>query len=116
MPTQSEKLASIAQWEALKERYPLSSPLQIARQATLLVLANLVTLRLVLRGALRPWEVVALVACEAVGLTTIAFVQTRFVPAEALLEKPKPLLERLGTLMFGVIWLVFVYSLILGAY
>ncbi len=116
MTSKTEKLASIAQWDALQARYPLASPFELVRQSAVLLIANLVTVRLVLNGQMQPWELVALVAVEAVALTGIAWLQTRFVPAEARMDKPKPLRERLSVALFGLAWLGFVYAIILGAF
>ncbi|MFN7942988.1 MAG: hypothetical protein U0X73_15465 [Thermoanaerobaculia bacterium] len=111
-----EKLASIAQWDALKERYPIASRWELLRSGAAVVAANLVTLRLLLRGELQPWELVLLVASEAVAFSAIAWIQSRFVPASARMDKEMPLRERLVTLAFGLFWLAAVYGLILGLF
>lgn len=116
MTSRAKKLESIAQWAAIESRYPLSSPLDLVRQFAVLALGNLVTARLVVRGELRPWELVFLVALEALVLSLIAAIQVRFVPASARLEKPQPLAQRIPVLLFGLVWLGFVYGIILGAY
>src|SRR5262245_44233019 len=110
------KLESIAQWDAIAARYPLSSPLDLVRQGAVMAIGNLVTARLVVRGELRPWELVLLVGFEAVALSAIAWLQILFVPASARMEKPQPLLQRIPVLLFGLVWLGFVYGIVLGAY
>jgi hypothetical protein len=112
----TEQLKSIAEWDALKERYPIASRWELVRQGAVVLIANAVTARLVMRGELRPWELVALVAIEAVAFTAIAWIQSRLVPASALMEKPVRWSERLGMLAFALFWLVGVYGLILGAW
>jgi len=112
MTSKEEKLASIAQWDAMLARYPLGSPLEQLWQFTVLLTSNGVTLHLLLTGRMRPWQLIVLVALEAAILTSIAWVQVRRVPASALMEKPQPLRQRLGVLAFGLFWLAFVYGLI----
>ncbi len=112
----AEKLASIAQWDALLARYPPGSPWDLLWQLIVVLGANGVTLQLLISGRMRPFALVALVALEAVALSTIAWAQVRGVPAAALMDKPQPLRERLGVLAFGLFWLGFVYAIILGAF
>lgn len=114
--SRKEKLASIAQWDAVKERYPIASRWELLRSGAAVVTANLVTLRLLLRGELQPWELVLLVAIEAVVFIAIAWIQGRFVPASARMDQEMPLRERLVTLAFGLFWLAAVYGLILGLF
>jgi hypothetical protein len=116
MTTRASKLESISQWAAIEARYPLSSPLDLVRQAAVMAFGNLVTARLVVRSELRPWELVFLVALEALVLSLIANIQVRFVPLSARLEKPQPLTQRIPVLLFGLVWLGFVYGIVLGAY
>lgn len=107
---------SIALWDAMLARYPLGSPLELGRQVAVVAIANLLVVRMVVGGRLQPWELVFLVGLEALLLSAITWVQSRTVPRSALMEQPRPLMERLGTLLFGLFWLVFVYALILGAF
>ncbi len=110
------KQRSIAEWDALLARYPLGSPLELARQLGVVAIANLLVVRMVVKGDLQPWELVFLVGLEAVILTVIAWLQTRMVPRSALMDQPRPLRERLATLLFGLFWLGCVYAIILGAF
>jgi hypothetical protein len=115
MSKRKSKAASIAEWDALLARYPLATPWEMVRQLLSVAGSNAVVLYLVATGRMRPFHLVALVALEAVLLTSIAWVQSRMVPRSALLDQPQPLRARLGTLAFGLVWLGFVYAIILGA-
>lgn len=109
------KRKSIAQWDAMLARYPVGAPLELLSQAVGVVAANAFVLHLLWTQQMRPFELVFLVAVEAVLLTAITRVQQLFVPAEALPEKPRPLGEQLGTALFGLVWLGAVYGIFLGA-
>ena len=111
------KLASIAFWDALRRRYPVSSYWELVRQGSGVLVANVIAARALVRGEMRPWELVVLVALEAVAYSLVAWLQLRFVPAAARPEEEEPrttLGARLGTLAFGLFWLVAVYGLIFG--
>lgn len=111
----SAKLKSIAQWDAMLARYPVGAPLDLISQGAGVLAANAFVLHLLWTGRMQPFELVLLVALEAVLLTAIARVQMLFVPASALMEKPQPLRAQLGTLLFGTVWLGAVYGIFLGA-
>jgi hypothetical protein len=79
--------------------------------------ANLLAARALVRGEMRPWELVVLVAFEAVAYSAVAWIQLLFVPREARPdadEKKQSLLTRLPAMAFGLFWLVCVYGLIFG--
>jgi hypothetical protein len=119
MSADRRKLASLAFWEALEARYPLGSRWELARPAGAVIAANFLTARALVRGEMRPWELVILVALEAAALSAIAWVQNFSVPPEARAdhdEKKTPIAQRLGALAFGLVWLIFVYGLIFFAY
>ena len=112
-----QKLASIAYWDALRRRYPVGSYWELLRQGCGVLAANLLAARALVRGEMRPWELVVLVAFEAVAYTFVAWIQLLFVPPEARpdAEEKKPsLLARLPPMAFGLFWLVAVYGLIFG--
>jgi hypothetical protein len=117
--TGQRRLRSLAFWEALQTRYPLGSRWELVRPAASVVAANVVTARALFRGEMRPWELVVLVALEALAFSVIAWIQNFSVPPEARADhgekKPTPL-QRLGTLTFGLFWLLFVYGLVFGGY
>ncbi len=112
-----QKLASIAYWDALRRRYPVASYWELVRQGSGVLAANLLAARALVRGEMRPWELVVLVAFEAIAYTSVAWIQLLFVPPEARpeAEETKPsLAARLPALAFGLFWLVCVYGLIFG--
>lgn len=114
MTTKTEKLASIAQWDAILARYPLGASVDLLRQLTVVIGANGVTLYLLVKGRLRPVEVVFLVAVEAVFLIGIAWIQAWTVPASARMKSDQTPGQKLFHLAFGLFWLTVVYGLILG--
>ncbi len=119
MTAPGRKLKSLAFWDALQARYPLGSRWELVRPATSVIGANLLTARALVQGEMRPWELVVLVALEALAFSAIAWVQTLSVPKEARPdadEKKPPIAQRLGTLLFGLFWLFFVYGIIFGTY
>lgn len=114
-----KKLRSLAFWESLQARYPLGSRWELVRPATSVIAANLLTGRALLSGAMRPWELVLLVALEAAAFSAIAWVQTIGLPPDALPDEEGPkqtLAQRLGVLAFGLFWIAAVYGLIFGFY
>ncbi len=116
-PSKRRKLASIAYWDALRRRYPVASYWELGRQGCGVLAANLLAARALVRGEMRPWELVVLVAFEAIAYTFVAWIQLLFVPPEARpeAEEKKPsLLARLPAMAFGLFWLVCVYGLIFG--
>jgi hypothetical protein len=111
------KLASIAHWDALRRRYPVGSHWELLRQGSGVLAANLLVARGLVRGELRPWELVVLVALEAIAFSLVSWMQLLFVPKEArpeAEEKRPALVARLGTLAFGLFWLLCVYGLVFG--
>lgn len=109
------KLESIAFWDALRARYPVASRWELVRQGSGVLVANVLAARALARGEMRPWELVVLVALEALAYSLVSWVQLRFVPEAARppAEESKVTLgSRLGTLAFGIFWLVAVYGLI----
>jgi hypothetical protein len=112
-----QKLASIAYWDALRRRYPVASYWELLRQGCGVLAANLLAARALVRGEMRPWELVVLVAFEAIAYTSVAWIQLLFVPPEARpeAEEKKPTLAaRLPALAFGLFWLLCVYGLVFG--
>ena len=109
------KLESIAFWDALRARYPVASRWELVRQGSGVLVANVLAARSLARGEMRPWELVVLVALEALAYSLVSWVQLRFVPEAARppAEESKVTLgSRLGTLAFGIFGLVAVYGLI----
>jgi hypothetical protein len=112
-----QKLASIAYWDALRRRYPVSSHWELLRQGSGVLAANLLAARALVRGEMQPWELVVLVAFEAIAYTLVAWIQLRFVPPEArpeAEEKKQSLAARLPAMAFGLFWLLCVYGMIFG--
>jgi len=112
-----QKLASIAFWDALRRRYPVASHWELVRQGSGVLAANLLAARALVRGEMRPWELVVLVAFEAIAYSLVAWIQLQFVPPTArpeAEEKSLSLVARLPALAFGLFWLVCVYGLVFG--
>lgn len=107
---------SLREWEALLRRYPLASPWGLAWQGLTVLGGNFTVAWLVVHGRMSPFELVLLVAIEAVLLVGIAWLQSMFVPKEAIQRTPHTVGQRLGTFAFGLFWLAAVYSLVLGAF
>ncbi len=116
MTTKTQKLKSIAEWDALIRRYPLGSRGDLVRQLALTVLSNLVVARLLITGQMLPFHLVLLVALEALLLSSIAYAQHRFVPRTAIMESPEKqsVGQRIFTLGFGLFWLAGVYGMVLS--
>lgn len=111
------KLASIAYWDALRRRYPVGSHWELVRQGGGVLAANLLAARALVRGEMRPWELVVLVAFEAIAYALVAWIQVLCVPPASrpeAEEKKPPLGARLGALGFGLFWLVCVYGIVFG--
>lgn len=115
MPKQDQaaKRESIAQWDALLVRYPPGQRLDLVRSGFFVLAANAWLFQLVANGRLRPFHLVLMVAVEAALLVGLAQIQSKLVPATALMEKPQPLRERLFLLGFALFWLGGVYGLVL---
>jgi hypothetical protein len=112
-----KKLASIAYWDTLRKRYPVGSHWELVRQAGGVLAANVLAAKALMRGEMRPWELVVLVGFEAIAYSLVAWIQVLTVPPEARPdadEKKTPLGARLGTLLFGFFWLACVYGLVFG--
>lgn len=112
-----QKLASIAYWDALRRRYPVASHWELLRQGSGVLAANLLAARALVQGEMRPWELVVLVAFEAIAYSLVAWIQLQFVPPAARpeAEEKKPsFVARLPALAFGLFWLFCVYGLVFG--
>jgi hypothetical protein len=105
---------SLREWETLMRRYPLSSPWGLAWQGLTTLSSNLVIAWLVVNERLSPLELVFLVALEAILLVLVAWVQSRFVPKEAIKRNAQSVGQQIGTLLFGLFWLGAVYTMVLG--
>ena len=117
-PQVASRLRSLAFWDALRERYPLASRWELVRPASSVAAANFLTARALWRGEMRPWELVALVALEALALTLIAGIQLRFVPVDARPPEEGPkktLAQRIGAFTFLLLWLSFIYGVVFAA-
>lgn len=112
-PTKGERTKSIARWDGLLKRYPKPSPLGLGMQVLLTLAGNGLVVWLVASGRMTPFELVTLVALEALLLIALAWGQSRLVPPEAREPPTMPLRERLGTLAFAAVWLGGVYSICL---
>jgi hypothetical protein len=112
-----KKLASIAYWDALRLRYPVGSYWELVRQGGGVLAANVLAARALVRGEMRPWELVVLVGFEAIAYSLVAWIQVLTVPKASRpeAEEKKPTLgARIGTLGFGLFWLTCVYGLVFG--
>lgn len=107
---------SLAEWDLILARYPLGSRGDLWRAIAFCLASNLLVWRFIVSGRMRPTHVVVLVALEAVLLSSLAWIQSRLVPAAARMERPQPLAARLGTFAFAFVWLGFVYGLVLGLF
>lgn len=103
----------VGEWEQMLRRYPLASPWGLGLQIGSTLLGNALVVWLVSTGRMTPFELVLLVAIEAVLLIGLAWLQSRFVPPEAIERNPMPWRARLGTLAFMLVWLGGVYSFVL---
>ena len=103
---------SLAQWKQLMTRYPLSSPLALASPVLAALCANAMTAGLLMSGRMTPFELVVLVALEAVLLIGIGWLQGLGLPREAIEKNPMPVRERLLTFGFGLFWLGGVYTIV----
>ena len=107
------KRQKVDQWEQMLRRYPLASPWGLAFQIGSTLFGNGLVVWLVATGRMTPFELVLLVAIEALLLIGIAWLQSRFVPPEAIERTPMTWRDRLGTLAFLMVWLGGVYSMVL---
>jgi len=109
------KRQSLAQWQQLMKRYPLTSPWTLVSPILTALGANAMTAHLLMSGRMTPFELVVLVALEAVLLTAIAWLQGLGMPPAAIERNPMPARERLATLAFGLFWLCGVYTIVFFA-
>ncbi len=91
-------------------RYPLASRWGLALPIGATLLGNGLVVWLVVSGRMTPFELVLMVTIEALLLATIAWLQKRAVPAEALEPDPMTRRDRLRTLGFLLVWLGGVYA------
>ncbi len=110
--TKKEKLASIAEWDALAGRYPPGDRLALGQQIVLMLASNAFTVYLLVTHRMQPVHLVLLVAIEAVLLTLVSIGQSIFVPPEAKKASEQSVGQRIGALAFGLFWLAAVYSLV----
>ena len=102
----------LSEWEQMLARYPLASPWGLAFQIGSTLAGNALVVWLVASGRMTPFELVVLVAIEALLLIGLAWLQSRAVPPEAVERNPMPLRERLGTFAFLLVWLGGVYAFV----
>jgi hypothetical protein len=117
-PTKTDPEAarkSLAEWERLMARYPLASRWGLALQITTTLSANGMVAWLIVTRRMTPFELVLLVAIELLLLIAISLLQQRLVPKEAREPSPMRLRERLGMLVFALVWLGGVYAVALLA-
>lgn len=110
--SRKEKLASIAEWDALARRYPAGSRKALIQPIVLMLASNAFTVYLLVTHRMQPVHLVLLVAIEAVLLSVVSIVQSAFVPAEAKIKSGQNAIQRVFTLAFGLFWLAVVYSLV----
>jgi hypothetical protein len=106
---------SLDEWQQLLARYPLTSPIALGFQIGSTLLSNGIVAWLVISARMTPFELVLLVAIEAVFLIGIAWLQSRTVPPAARETKTGTLRARLGTFAFLLVWLGGVYGIVLFA-
>ncbi len=106
------KAQRLSEWEQMLRRYPLASPWGLASQIGATLFGNGLVVWLVMNGRMTPFELVLLVAIEAVLLIGIAWLQKLSVPPEAVESSPMTSKERLKTLAFLLFWLGGVYSFV----
>ena len=113
LASESAKRQSLAEWEQILARYPTTSRGALAFQVLTTLSTNAVAAWLVATGRMTPFELVVLVAIEAVLLIGIGMIQNRLLPPEAREKHTMSMQQRLGTLTFGLFWLSAVYALVL---
>lgn len=99
-------------WDHMLRRYPLSSPWGLALQIGGTLASNGLVAWLVITGRMTPFELVLLVAIEALLLIGVAWLQKRSVPPEAVESDGMTRKDRLTTLGFLLFWLAGVYSFV----
>lgn len=95
-------------------RFPAQGWLGTATSFASVLAGNAIVLHFVLDGRLRAPHLIALVMAETVLLTTIAWLQHRFVPRRDWSEQPKPWRERAFLLGFLLVWLAGAYGITLA--
>jgi hypothetical protein len=103
---------SLNDWEQLLQRYPLSSPWGLAFQIGTTLSGNALVVWLVMSGRMTPFELVVLVAIEALLLIGIAALQKRWLPPGAVDPNPMQPKDRLATFAFLLVWLAGVYAFV----
>ena len=108
----ASKAQRLNEWEHLLRRYPLASPWGLAFQIGGTLFGNCLVVWLLISGRMTPFELVLLVAIEALLLIGIAWLQRRSVPPEAVDASPMTRKDRLQTWGFLVVWLGGVYAFV----
>ncbi|MEP7009705.1 MAG: hypothetical protein ABJC13_05220 [Acidobacteriota bacterium] len=114
--SKKEKLASIAEWDAIIGRYPPGNRASLVQQVVLMLASNAFIVYQLVTHRMQPLHLVLLVAIEAVLLSVVAFVQSRTVPPEAQTLSGQTARQRVGALAFGLFWLAMVYSLVFAGF
>jgi hypothetical protein len=102
-----------SEWQQLLRRYPLASRWGLAFQIGSTLFGNALVVWLVATGRMSPFELVLLVAFEAMLLIGLAWLQTRGLPPGALEPNKVSLRQRLGAFGFMLVWLAAVYGMVL---
>lgn len=106
------KAQRVGYWDQMLRRYPLASPVGLGLQFGGTLAGNGVVAWLVITGRMSPFELVLLVAIEALLLIGVAWLQKRSVPPEAIEPDGMTRKDRLTTLGFMLFWLAGVYSFV----
>lgn len=106
------KAQRVGYWDQMLRRYPLASPVGLGLQISGTLAGNGVVAWLVITGRMTPFELVLLVAIEALLLIGVAWLQKRSVPPEAIEPDGMTRKDRLTTLGFMLFWLAGVYSFV----
>ncbi len=110
--SKKEKLASIAEWDAIIGRYPPGNRIALAQQIAMMLASNAFIVYLLVKHKMEPLHLVLLVAIEAVLLSLVSILQSGFVPSEAKKPSEQSVGKRIFALAFGLFWLAVVYSLV----
>jgi hypothetical protein len=102
----------MSEWEQMLQRYPMSSRWGLAFQIGTTLSGNALVVWLVMSGRMTPFELVLLVAIEALILIGIAWLQKHTVPPDAVDTHPMALGDRVKTFAFLLFWLAGVYSFV----
>jgi hypothetical protein len=98
--------------KAVNARVPPGHPLNLGVDATTLLIANAVVIHYLIIGEMTPFELVVLVALEALLLSGIARTQRLLVPVEARIRPAGTGRSPIATLVFGIAWLLVTYLLV----